>query len=220
MVTLVLEFLALTHGNALRSPHTNWWPSMTADPKSLNTRNLMSLTRGEHAPDTLNELFTACQRELRSVAGNLMQGERRNHTLQPTALVNEVYLRLFNVEELPVAGRTHFVNIAARSMRRILVEHARQRNRQKRGGGRQAITLADVPVLETPNEIDLIELNDALDKLAELDPRAVETVELRIFGGLTMEEVASMVGVTRRTVQKDWRFAILWLRQEFTAASA
>jgi RNA polymerase sigma factor (TIGR02999 family) len=188
---------------------------MAAHGRAQITANLESATRGDADEATAAALFAACQNELRAVAANLMRGERPHHTLQPTALVNEAYLRLFDVESLSVESRTHFVNIAARVMRQVLVEHARRRNAAKRGGDRRAVTLSGAEAAQLSEEVGILDLHDALEKLSRLDGRAAEIVELRIFGGLTMEDVAALVGVSRRTAQKDWRFATLWLRREF-----
>jgi RNA polymerase sigma-70 factor, ECF subfamily len=182
--------------------------------RAKRTVQLTSLVDGNIDSDSLDTLFATCQQELRNAAMHLMRNERINHTLQPTALVNEVYLRLFDVDNLPIKGRAHFVNIAARSMRQIMVEHARRHNAVKRGGGLRAITLTDLPIPEFRDPLELLALHDALEKLALLDPRAVKIVEMRIFGGLTMEEIASVMAISRRTIQKDWRFALMWLRQE------
>ena len=162
-------------------------------------------------------VFKACQQELHNLAGRLMRGERPNHTLQPNALVNEAYLRLFNTEDLPATSRVHFVNIAARTMRQILIEHARRRSTAKRGGDWKAITLTGLPDPEFRDPLDLISLHDALESFVELDQRAARIVDLRIFGGLTMEEIAALIGVSRQTIQKDWQFAIRWLRRELSA---
>jgi len=188
---------------------------LSEDPKNRNTLYLSSLTGEKPHSRAFDTLFAAAQQELSAMAAYLMSNERGNHTLQPTALVNEAYLRLFEVEKLPVESKAHFVNIAARAMRQILVEHARRKNAAKRGGGWKAVTLTGLSVKNFSNEVDVLELNEALDQLAELDLRAAEVVELRIFGGLTMEEVAGALDLTRRTVQKDWRFATMWLRREF-----
>lgn len=188
---------------------------MPNTPEDINTTCLSSLTTGEIDPQSLKHLFAICHRELRAVAGRLMQNERKNHTLQPTALINEVYLRLFSVDNLPVEGRAHFVNIAARSMRQILVDYARRRNTAKRGADWRPVTLAGLSLKSFERETDVLEVNDALDKLAELDARAAEVVELRIFGGMTMDEIAVVLGLSRRTIQKDWRIATMWLRKEF-----
>ncbi|MBD3222038.1 sigma-70 family RNA polymerase sigma factor [bacterium] len=176
--------------------------------------HLQSVTLGDRTSSAVDSLFAACRHELRAAAANLMRGERRPHTLQPTELVHEAYLRLFHVDVLPAESRTHFVNIAARVMRQVLVEHARRRNAAKRGGGARTITLSGAEMVDGRDEIGVLELNEALDKLADLDRRAAEIVELRVFGGLTMDEIAALVGVSRRTVQKDWRFATLWLRRQ------
>lgn len=180
-----------------------------------NNRYLTSLAGGTVDSRAFDALFDAAQGELSKLAYGMMNKERGNHTLQPTALVNEAYLRLFDVQNLPVESRAHFVNLAARAMRQVLVEHARRHNADKRGGGIQAVTLTGAGVRDLRDEIGILELNNALEKLEELDPRAAEVVEKRIFGGLTMEEIADTLNLTRRTVQKDWRFALLWLRREF-----
>ena len=183
--------------------------------RAAHNRHLTRLVGDAEDARAFDALFAAAHHELSGMAHNLMSSERSNHILQPTALVNEAYLRLFDVQNLPVESRAHFVNLAARAMRQVLVEHARRHNAAKRGGGRQALTLTGAGVQDLRDEIGALELNDALEKLAELDPRAAEVVEKRIFGGLTMEEIADTLDLTRRTVQKDWRFALLWLRREF-----
>jgi RNA polymerase sigma factor (TIGR02999 family) len=183
--------------------------------RQRNTAVLTSMVRDDADTEACASLFAACQSELRAAAAKLMQGERPDHVLQPTALVNEAYLRLFDVDRLPAESRAHFVNIAARVMRQVLVEHARKRNAAKRGGGQRAITLTGSGVADMRDQVGVLEINDALEKLARQDDRAARIVELRVFGGLTMEEIGALVGVSRRTVQKDWRFATLWLRREF-----
>lgn len=165
-------------------------------------------------PAPLDATFAATYTELRALAARIMSRERPGHTLQPTALVNEAYLRLLGAGELNVAGRTHFVNLAAQAMRRILVEHARGRLTEKRGGGWVPVTLYDIGAADLPDQATILDLDNALRKLTEVDPRAARVVELRVFAGLTMEEIASAVGVTRRTVQTDWRIAFMWLRRE------
>ena len=190
---------------------------MPDERRNQNTDHLTSLAQGEISPERADLLFKACQQELHSMADRLMRGERPNHTLQPTALVNEAYLRLFNTEDLPATSRAHFVNIAARTMRQVLIEHARRRSTAKRGGDWQAITLTGLPGPEFRDPLDLISLHDALEGFFELDPRAARIVELRIFGGLTMVEIAALIGVSRQTVQKDWQFAIRWMRRELSA---
>jgi RNA polymerase sigma factor (TIGR02999 family) len=173
---------------------------------------LEALVSGTINPESRDALFELCRREIREAAAALMRQERCGHTLQPTALVNEAYLRLFDVESVPIGGRLHFVNIVVRAMRQVLVEHARRRNTAKRGGEWRSTTLSGVAAREFAGPVPLLDLHDALEKLADLDHRASRIVELRIFGGLTMAEAAAVIGVTRRTAQSDWSFAILWLR--------
>lgn len=172
----------------------------------------------ENSP-AFDTLFAAAQQELSAMAKYLMSNERGNHTLQPTALVNEAYLRLFHVKDLTIESKAHFVNIAVRAMRQVLVDHARRKNSAKRGGGWKTVTLSGLSVKSFDRDVDVLELNEALEKLSEMDPRAAEVVELRIFGGLTMEEVACALHMTRRTAQKDWRFATMWLRREFSGTA-
>jgi len=193
---------------------------MNDNARASNTRHLLAASRGEDPSGSLDALFTVCQRELREAASRLMRTEREGHTLQPTALVHEAYLRLFDVAALTPESRTHFLNLAARSMRQVLIDHARRHNAAKRGGGTPAVALAELQLPDGRRDVELIELVDALETLAGLDPRAARIVELRLLGGLTMNEIADLVGVSRRTVQKDWRFATMWLRREFTGGGA
>ncbi len=165
-----------------------------------------------------DRLFDATFAELRALARSYMRRERHGHTLQPTALVHEAYLRLFNAENLDYESRTHFGNIAALAMRRVLVEHARSRNAAKRGGGMEPVSLGELGLTSLPPQVDVLDLDDALTKYAALDHRGAKVVEMRTFGGLTMEEIAEALGVTRRTVQTDWRVATMWLRREFSSS--
>ena len=202
---------------------------MTNIDRSKNTMNLNALTMGAAAgiagdgPNgdrpAIDNLFEATISELRRLASGIMRNEQSGHLLQPTALVNEAYLKLFDLEDVALQGRSHFMNLAARAMRRVLVDQARKRDTQKRGQGWQPMTLTGVAAENIKDELDLLALDDALKNLAELDPRAAEVVELRIFGGLKMEEIAQQKDLTRRTIQKDWRFATMWLRREFSEHS-
>lgn len=152
--------------------------------------------------------------ELRRLAAGYLRRERAGHTLQPTALVHEAYLRLIDQRRADWTNRAQFVGLAAVMMRRILVNHARDRLAAKRGGAadRLPLTLAGEPA-GSP-EIEVLELHQALDRLAERDRRKAEIVELRFFGGLTMEEIAAAVGVSLATVEREWQFARAWLRRE------
>ncbi len=156
--------------------------------------------------------------ELHSLAAKYLAGERPGHTLQPTALVHEAFLRLVGSPGVP-AGRSDFIALAATAMRRVLVDHARARKAAKRGGDRRRIALdaAQAPG-EDPGEVDVLALDESLERLAALDPRQARIVELRFFGGLGVEAVASVLGVSARTVEADWRMARAWLRRELGQA--
>lgn len=146
-----------------------------------------------------------------------MRGERGEHMLQPSALVNEAYIRLLDVERIQWQNRVHFFAMAARVMRRILVEAARARKFQKRGGGAEMVSLDEAFVVTTEPGHDLVALDDALNTLAEMDPRKVQVVEMRFFGGLTAEETAEALHVSIGTVMRDWRLAKVWLLRELSA---
>lgn len=150
--------------------------------------------------------------ELRDLAGHLLRGERSDHTLQPTALVHEAYLRLEGVREIRFANRRHFYGAAARCMRRILVDHARHRKAQKRGGAEvQRIPLADVADSLLDLRLDFEELDGALARLAAIDAQTAEVVELRYFAGLSIDETAELLEVSPATVKRHWTFARAWL---------
>ena len=143
-----------------------------------------------------------------------MGGERGEHTLQASALVNEAYMRLLDVKRVQWQNRAHFFAMAARVMRRILVEAARARKFQKRGGGAQLVSLDEALVVSKESSQDLVALDDALNTLAELDARKEQVVEMRFFGGLTVEETAEALHVSTGTVMRDWRLAKVWLLRE------
>lgn len=156
--------------------------------------------------------------EMRRIAASFLRRERRNHTLEPTALVHEACLRLMNESEFAKRDSAHLRALAATAMRRILVDHARASARRSIPGGRR-ITLADLPSdreRDDPLEVDLLTLDDALADLAQRSERQARVVELRWFGGLGIEEIAQVVGVTDRTVKEDWRVARAWLRRELS----
>jgi RNA polymerase sigma-70 factor, ECF subfamily len=162
-------------------------------------------------------LFPLVYDELRRQARNYLRRERENHTLQPTALVHEAYLRLVDqTSPAAVENRVHFFGIASRLMRQILVDHARGRNAEKRGGAAQRLSLEDVHVLPDQSAADLLDLDEALKRLEELDERKCRVVDLRFFGGLKEAEIAEILGVTEKTVRRDWQFAKLWLYRELS----
>jgi RNA polymerase sigma factor (TIGR02999 family) len=152
--------------------------------------------------------------ELHRLARRYMRQERADHTLQPTALVNEAYLRLIDVNRIEWRSRAHFLALAAQTMRRILVESARNRRRQKRGGGAVRESIEDIGDLPKPEERDVIALSDALSGLAAFDARMSQVVELRYFGGLSVDETAEVLNVSPETVMRDWKTAKAWLLRE------
>jgi RNA polymerase sigma factor (TIGR02999 family) len=152
--------------------------------------------------------------ELHRIATARLRRERVVHTLQPTALVHEVYLRLCGSGQIACLDRAHFFRLAARLMRRILVDYARQRNAEKRGDGHSPVALDDVIAVSPEQCSDSLEVNALLDRLAEFSPRQASVVELRYFGGLTDEEIASAIGKNVRTVRRDWAMARAWFRQQ------
>jgi RNA polymerase sigma factor (TIGR02999 family) len=145
-----------------------------------------------------------------------MRGERDNHTLQTTALVNEAFLRLVDLQRIRWQDRAHFLALSARLMRRILVDHARSRSYQKRGGGAANVTLDEALVASPERGIDLVALDEALEDLARVDARKSQVVELRFFGGLSVEETAEALKVSPETVTRDWRLAKVWLLREIS----
>jgi RNA polymerase sigma factor (TIGR02999 family) len=161
-------------------------------------------------------LFALLHDELREVAARMMQRERHGHSLAPTELVHEVYLRVVEEDAHQPTSRAHFVGVAARAMRQVLVDHARARAADKRGGGWQRVTFAEEA--DARGEAEVLELHEAMERLAGLDARAARVVELRVFGGLTVPEVAELLGVSPRTIDGDWVFARAWLTRELRGA--
>jgi RNA polymerase sigma-70 factor (ECF subfamily) len=177
------------------------------------TRLLLAWGDGDRA--ALEELMPLVYSELKRLARRKMADERTAHTLQATALVNEAYVRLVEIHRVRWQNRAHFLSMAARLMRRILVDAARSRGYQKRGGGAQQVSLDEGLLLDDP-ERDLIALDDALNTLAGVDERKSKVVEMRFFGGLTVEETAAALGVSNDTVMRDWKLAKAWLAREIT----
>jgi RNA polymerase sigma-70 factor (ECF subfamily) len=176
------------------------------------TQLLQDWSQGKDA--ALEELLPLVHQELRRLARRYMFGERPGHTLQATALVNEAYLRLVNSRQVNWQNRAHFFAISAQLMRRILVDYARARGYQKRGGGVPKVTLDEALMGPEEKGHDLVALDDALKTLAGVDPRKSKVIELRFFGGLSVEETAEVLKVSPDTVLRDWRLAKAWLTRE------
>jgi RNA polymerase sigma factor (TIGR02999 family) len=181
-----------------------------AEAASAVTTLLRAWRRGDQA--AFERLTPLVYDQLRRRARHYLRGERPNHTLRPTALVHEAYLRLVNLDQVDWQDRSHFFALAARQMRRILVDSARARRYQKRGGGAVSVTF-DEALAVSRRDPDLVALDDALELLAQQDERKVRVVELRFFGGLTNDEIAAALGISSDTVTRDWQMAKLWLRR-------
>ena len=185
---------------------------MSPNSDSGPTELLRAWSQGDGS--ALDRLVPLVYEELHRLARRYMRQERPDHTLQATSLVNEAYLRLIDVNRVEWRDRAHFLAVAAQMMRRILVEFARHRHRQKRGGGAVRVNLDDLQELPDPKERDLVALSDALSALATFDARMGQVVELRFFGGLTVEETAEVLNVSAETVMRDWKTAKAWLLRE------
>jgi RNA polymerase sigma factor (TIGR02999 family) len=181
------------------------------------TRLLIAWGNGNQA--AMDELMVLVYDELRRLASRYMRRESQGHTLQTSALVNEAYLRLIDQKKVHWQNRAHFFGVAAQLMRRILVDHARSRSRAKRGGGAQMVSLGE-QAATSKGIADVIALDDALKHLSEMDPRKSRIVEMKFFGGLTNEEVAEVMKVTSRTVEREWRKARAWLHRAISEVAA
>lgn len=170
---------------------------------------LSALARGDDG--AASKLMPVVYNELRRLAGSYMRRERSDHTLQATALVHEAYLKLVEQHSVDWQSRAHFFGIAAQLMRRILIDHARGHSRDKRGGEHQKVSLDEAFVFAEQRADELIAVDDSLNRMAKIDPRQARVVELRFFGGLSVEEAAEVLGVSPKTVKRDWSIAKAWL---------
>ena len=193
---------------------------MPPNEESTGSRNQAAVTQllvraQQGDAKATDELFPIVYEELRTLAAGFMQGESRAQTMQATALVHEAYLRLIGTNQAPWDNRAHFFGAAARAIRRILVDRARERNGLKRGGGKRSVSL-DEALLIAPEESDMgmVCLDEALSKLAKLDESKARVVELRFFAGLTVEQTALAMGISASTVAREWQFARVWLHRE------
>lgn len=178
------------------------------------TRLLLAWSGGDDSAS--DQLMALVYDELRHLARSYLRRERGDHTLQPTALVHEAYLRLVDTTQVSWQSRVHFYGIAARLMRRVLVDHARARASDKRGGQVEKISLDEAGDLLRDEGVGLVALDGALEGLAQLYPRQSRVVELRFFGGLNTREIGEGLQVSESTVERDWQFALLWLKREMT----
>ncbi len=182
------------------------------------TQLLAEWSKGNQA--ALDKLYPLVYKELRRLAHGYLRRERKGHTLQTTALINEAYLRLVEQEQVHWANRSHFFAISAQIMRRILIDHARRYDYIKRGGGAQKISLDEAALVAKERGRALLMLDEALNTLARIDPRRSHVVELRYFGGLNNEEIAGVLKISQNTVTRDWNMARAWLYQELRRSVA
>ena len=186
------------------------------EPPEGITQLLVNWGKGDQA--ALDRLMPLVYSELRRLATNYLRRERMGHTLQPTALVNEAYLKLVGQKNAKWQNRAHFFAISAQLMRRILVDHARRHQADKRGGtDQQRLSITSAQELVAQQEVDLLALNEALDELSEMDAQQGRIVELKFFGGLSIDETAEVVGISHATVEREWKSARAWLRHRLEA---
>lgn len=176
------------------------------------TRTFLRWREGDAS--ALDALLPLVYDEMRRLAASYLRAERDGHTLQPTALAHEAYLRLIDQRSVTWQNRAHFMGIAAQAMRRILADHARRHRALKRGGDAARVSLTDAEIPADPREVEIQELDTALEDLAKLEPRQARVVELRFFGGLSIEETAEVLAVSPATVKRDWTVACAWLHRE------
>ncbi len=189
---------------------------MTSDSENV-TRLLLDWSSGNQ--QALEELVPLIYKELRQLAHNFLYRERPGHTLQTTALVHEAYLKLIDQRDARWQNRAHFFAIAAQAMRRILIDSARKHAAAKRGGPREKLSLDEAADISLEPDSNLLELDEALNELAKIDPQQSRIVELRYFGGLTIEETADVMSVSPATVKREWTMARAWLHQELTESA-
>jgi RNA polymerase sigma factor (TIGR02999 family) len=188
----------------------------TSSPPHEITQLLAEWSDGNQA--ALDQLYPLVYNELRRLAHGYLRRERKGHTLQTTALINEAYLRLVDQKHVHWANRSHFFGISAQIMRRILIDHARRYDYAKRGGGAQRISLDEAAIVAKQRGRTLLMLDEALKSLAKIDPRRSQVVELRYFGGLNNEEIAGVLKISENTVMRDWNMARAWLYQELSGS--
>ena len=185
-----------------------------------NSREITQMLRdwSGGSREALDELMPLVHDELRRQASRYLRGERPGHTLQTTALINEAYLKLVDQRQVDWQNRAHFYGIAAQAMKRILVDHARERNRQKRGGPGEDLPLDEARFAISGQDVDLVEVDEALSRLAVFDPQQASIVELKFFGGFSIDEIGDALQISAATVKREWTSAKTWLKLEMTKA--
>jgi RNA polymerase sigma factor (TIGR02999 family) len=191
-------------------------PGMQEGPENI-TELLASYGRGDK--ESLDQLMPIVYDELRRQAARYLRREKAGHTLQTTALIHEAYVRLVDQRNVQWQNRAHFFGIAAQMMRRILVDHARSKKRAKRGGSEIRVSLGDAEVAAKDQDLDVVALDEALERLARIDEQQSRVVELRFFSGLSVEETAEVMGISKSTVKRDWSMAKAWLHRELSGES-
>ena len=187
---------------------------MPNDDLTATTNRLGAAGGGDAA--AADQLMMAVYGELHDLARWYLRRETPGHTLRPTALVHEAYLKMIDQQKVDWQGRTHFLAVAAQAMRRVLVDHARSKKRKKRGGSRRRLTLDEQLVIHRDCEEDIVAVDDALESLARLDAQQARIVEMRFFAGMKVDEVAAALGVSKRSVEREWTAARAWLRQQLS----
>jgi RNA polymerase sigma-70 factor, ECF subfamily len=190
------------------------WQNLKNPPRQNQEITQLLVEWSDGNQSALDELYPLVYEELHRLARRYMIRERKGHTLQTTALINEAYVRLVDQQNVHWANRSHFFAISAQIMRRILIDHARRNAYAKRGGGAQQVSLEEASTVVPDQGVDLVRLDEALKSLAEMDPRRSQVVELRYFGGLNNEEIAGVLKVSENTVTRDWNMARAWLYQQ------
>ena len=193
-------------------------PQLAQKPQHQITQLLAEWSEGNQS--ALDELYPLVYEELHRLARRYMSRERKGHTLQTTALINEAYVRLVDQRNVRWANRSHFFAISAQIMRRILIDHARRHAYAKRGGGAKQVSLEEAAIVAPDQASELVRLDEALKILAKMDERRCHVVELRYFGGLSNEEIAGVLKVSENTVTRDWNLARAWLYQQLTGSAA
>lgn len=183
-----------------------------SQPKFNDTMHLLREAVAGDRPSA-DRLMALLYDDFRALAGRFLAGETPAHVLQPTALVHEVYLKLIDQQQVDWRGRSHFFAVGAQAMRRLLVDHARHQKRVKRGGGLNRIPLDEQWAMAASQDVDVLAINEAIEQLAARDERQAKIVEMRFFGGLTIDEVAEVLGVSRRTVEAEWTMIRAWMKR-------